>query len=368
MSDVLITGGAGFIGKYLSLCLAAAGHRVTVFDNLNPQVHVDGPGVVDELRRAGVRFIAGDVRDAAALATVLTAPSPEIVIHLAAETGTGQSHDLPVHYCDVNVTGTARLLEAVRSAASSDRRPRRVILAGSRAVYGEGAGSDPEGRLVTAMPRLSSDMARGDFAPRDAKGRAVVPAASAAASTHPAPASIYASTKLMQEHLLTQGLEQTGIACIILRLQNVYGAGQSLGNPYTGVLSIFARRLLDGGELDIYEDGAIIRDFVHVSDVVAAFRRVCEMERIASQTLDIGSGRPVTIAEVASIMADQLSLDRARLRVTGRFRPGDVRHALADISAAKSVLDWSPAIDLRDGVAELLAWARAMGMGRLPSG
>ncbi|MCA3573469.1 MAG: GDP-mannose 4,6-dehydratase, partial [Aestuariivirga sp.] len=179
-------------------------------------------------------------------------------------------------------------------------------------------------------------------------------------------ASIYASTKLMQEHVLTQGLEQTGIACTILRLQNVYGAGQSLGNPYTGILSIFARKLLDGGEIDIYEDGAIVRDFVHVSDVVAAFRRVCDMERIESQTLDIGSGRPVTIAEVATIMAEQLSLDRTRLRITGRFRPGDVRHALADISAAKANLNWAPAVDLRDGVAELLAWARAMGMGRIP--
>jgi dTDP-L-rhamnose 4-epimerase len=357
VTNTLITGGAGFIGKKLALCLAAAGQRVAVLDNLSPQVHTDGGSAVGELRRAGVKFIDGDVRDGDALTRLVTALSPDTVVHLAAETGTGQSHDLPGQYCDVNIMGTARLLEAVRNAGPVVRK---MILAGSRAVYGEGAGRDREGRLVSAVPRLSSDMARGDFAPRDATGSLVVPAASAAAITAPAPASIYASTKLMQEHLLIQGLEQTGIACIILRLQNVYGAGQSLGNPYTGVLSIFARKLLDGGTLDIYEDGEIVRDFVHVSDVVAAFWRVCEMERIGSQTLDIGSGRPATVVEVASMMADQLSIDRSRLRITGRFRPGDVRHALADISAAKTVLNWAPAIDLKVGMAELLAWARAM--------
>ncbi|SEG10043.1 dTDP-L-rhamnose 4-epimerase [Thalassococcus halodurans] len=361
MPNILITGGAGFIGKRLALSLRNAGHSVTVFDNLHPQVHPDPEGAVAELKQAGARFSRGDVLDGGALTKAIIVAEADIVIHLAAETGTGQSYDLPVQYCDVNVTGTARLIEAIRAARTEGIDVSRVILAGSRAVYGEGACRDGKGREVTAVPRLSADLATGDFAPKDAQGRTLEPIASCAATTVPAPASIYASTKLMQEYLLRQGLEQSGIEASILRLQNVYGAGQSLHNPYTGVLSIFAQQLLEGKTLNIYEDGEIVRDFVHVSDVVSAFHRLCELELVPQETADIGSGKGASILEVAQTMIEVLDLVGERLTISGQFRPGDVRHAVADISAAERYLDWKPQVSLSDGIRDLIDWARKTG-------
>jgi len=358
LSKVLITGGAGFIGKRLALSLRNAGHGVAVFDNLHPQVHPDPEGAVAELKQAGARFTQGDVLDGGALTKSIIVAKADIVIHLAAETGTGQSYDLPVHYCDVNVTGTARLIEAIRAARTEGVDVGRVILAGSRAIYGEGAGRDVDGREVTAVPRLSTNLATGDFAPKDAEGRPLEPIASRASTTVPAPASIYASTKLMQEYLLRQGLEQSGVETAILRLQNVYGAGQSLHNPYTGVLSIFAQQLLEGKTLNIYEDGKIVRDFVYVSDVVSAFHRLCELERVPHETVDVGSGKGASILEVARMMINALGLDGERLTISGQFRPGDVRHAVADIALAKHALNWAPNITLNEGITSLVSWAQ----------
>ncbi|MBI1293207.1 NAD-dependent epimerase/dehydratase family protein [bacterium] len=355
---MLITGGAGFIGKRLALSLRSAGHNVTVFDNLHAQVHPDSKKTTSELNVAGVIFIFGDIRDIDAVSEAIVDANSEIIVHLAAETGTGQSYDLPAHYCDVNVTGTARLIEALRAAGREGVEVRRVVLAGSRAVYGEGACRDRDGREVTAVPRLSADLAAGDFAPKDANGRPLDPVPSRASNTAPAPASVYASTKLMQEYLLRQGLEQSGMEIAILRLQNVYGAGQSLHNPYTGVLSIFAQQLLDGKPLNIYEDGEIVRDFVYVSDVVAAFHRLCEIAEVPDETLDIGSGTGVTILEVARTMIAALGLEGGRITITGQFRPGDIRYAVADISAAKTALGWAPQVNLSDGIRALVEWAR----------
>lgn len=285
MVGVVITGGAGFIGKRLALNLLKIGHEVTVFDTLQPQVHSDPDATVSELINAGAIFIHGDVLDPDAISEAVFAVRPQIVIHLASETGTGQSYDLPAHYCDVNVTGTARLVEAVRTARADGIDVRRIILASSRAVYGEGSGLDLEGRCVPFVQRNSTDLARGDFAAKDALGRSFTPAPSSAAATTPFPASIYASTKLMQEYVLCQGFYQSPVDVAILRLQNVYGAGQSINNPYTGVLSIFARQLLDGSTLNIYEDGEIVRDFVHVSDVVTAFSKLCEVVKVPGRFL-----------------------------------------------------------------------------------
>ena len=359
MSRILITGGAGFIGKRLALSLRAVGNEVVVVDNFHPQVHSDPSGTLAELQSAGVQVVEADVRDGATLTETIANSGAETIVHLAAETGTGQSYDLPAHYCDVNVTGTARLLEAMRSANARGVHVRRVLLAGSRAVYGEGACLNDAGTLVTAVPRLAGDLTRHDFMPKDHRGTRVAPVASCAATTVAAPASIYASTKLMQEYVLRQGLEQAGIECVILRLQNVYGAGQALHNPYTGVLSIFVQQLLDGRTLEIYEDGQIVRDFVHVSDVVAAFHRACEMPLPPADTVDVGSGNATTILEVAKNLISILGLDDDRIRISGKFRPGDIRHAVADISAARDALSWGPKVTLDEGLASLVQWARA---------
>jgi dTDP-L-rhamnose 4-epimerase len=361
MAEILITGGAGFIGKHLAVSLREAGHGVSVFDNLLVQVHPDSAKSVKTLEKAGATFILGDVRNGAALQDAIIQSRAEIIVHLAAETGTGQSYDLPVRYNDVNVMGTANLIEALRAARDKGVELRRVILAGSRAVYGEGACLNGEGREITAVPRLAADLSAGDFAPKDAEGYSLTPIASCAKTTVPSPSSIYASTKLMQEYLLRQGLEQSGVAVGILRLQNVYGAGQSLHNPYTGVLSIFVQQLLNGNNLNIYEDGKIVRDFVYISDVVEAFHRLCEVEHVPSEIIDIGSGVPATILYVATEMLSVLELGSSRLRISGDFRPGDIRHAVADISAARRALCWTPQVSLADGIGELIAWARMQG-------
>ena len=349
---IFITGGAGFIGSYLARQLAQSGVDVCVFDNFHPQAHAGNPANVARLEGQGIRIIRGDIRDYQALSTALAAHQPDIVYHLAAETGTGQSFDLPVQYTDVNVAGTARLIEAIRESAP---KVARVILAGSRAIYGEGACVDAEGRLAPAVARLTPDMARGDFDPKDKAGRRLKPVTTNT-DCPPAPTSVYASGKLMQEYLLTQGFWGTRTKVGILRLQNVYGPGQSLNNPYTGVLSIFARQIGDGKALDIYEDGAITRDFILIDDVVSAFIRMGQIEHMPVEILDIGSGQGETILEVARCLLGLLSANPDRLRITGHFRAGDIRHAVADISRATELLDWRPKYSLNTGLARLVAW------------
>ncbi len=352
--SILITGGAGFIGSRLAAELSGEA-RVTVFDNFHLQVHDGNPDGRDLLAAHDVAVVEGDIRDAGAVSAAVAGAAPDIVYHLAAETGTGQSFDLLTRYTDVNVMGTAHLIAAIRAA---ERPVARVILAGSRSVYGEGACIDAEGRPAVAVERTEADLAAGDFAPKDAGGRALTPVPTRAATCPVAPASIYASTKLMQEYLLGQAFWGTGTAVGILRLQNVYGPGQSLNNPYTGVLSIFTRQIAEGKTLAIYEDGEITRDFVLVADVVEAFAamgRAAEMPRVV---LDIGSGEAATIHDVARRLLALMGDDADRTRVTGAFRPGDIRHAVADISEARAHLGWTPRHDLEAGLAQLVDWSR----------
>jgi dTDP-L-rhamnose 4-epimerase len=352
---VLITGGAGFIGSRLAAALSADA-AVTVFDNFNPQVHDGNPENRDRLARYGVAVIEGDIRDGAAVAAAVTKTRPQIIYHLAAETGTGQSFDLVTRYNDVNIMGTAHLIEAIRAHAPDLTR---VILAGSRSVYGEGACVDANGRPTPAVERLDADLARGDFAPRDRHGVPLTPVPTDATCVV-APASIYASTKLMQEYLLAQAFWGTGVAVGILRLQNVYGPGQSLNNPYTGVLSIFTRQIMEGKTLDIFEDGEITRDFVLVDDVVAAFAAMGQVADMPREIIDIGSGEPATILDVATRLLGLLGAPRDRHRITGAYRPGDIRYAVADITGARDMLGWSPDTTLQQGLEALVWWSQDM--------
>ena len=267
LTRVFITGGAGFIGSRLvrALLSSSTDCEVAVFDNLHPQVHGKTP-IAPNFPK-GTKFIFGDVTDENALTSALTEFQPELVFHLAAETGTGQSYDEPARYCNVNVMGTTFLIQAIRKCPSV----RRGRLLPPHAPYVEGAYIDAKGNEFVAPPRLLPALEAGDFdvpVPANAERRAT-PSASHA-KLAPMPASIYASTKLMQEYLLTQAGEHAEWQATILRFQNVYGPGQSLHNPYTGVLSIFANQLLEGKEIAIFEDGKIARDFVFVDDVVAA--------------------------------------------------------------------------------------------------
>lgn len=344
---VFITGGAGFIGRRLAQALADRGAAVTLYDNLLAQVH--GPTPPTDLPG---RLIVGDVRDGAQLADAVRQCEPTVVVHLAAETGTGQSADEPTRYVDVNAGGTARLIEALRGLKTG---PERVVLAGTRAVYGEGAYRDPAGQLVVPPPRLHADLAAGRFDIHDASGARLEPVATPE-TLPPNPGSVYGSTKLMQEYLLKQ--VSASWRPVILRLQNVYGPGQSLRNPYTGVLSIFCQQALAGQRLNIFEDGDIFRDFVFVDDVVRAFVAACHAPAALDRTINIGTGRRISIHAAAAEILRALGRPDDGLAVTGAFRLGDVRHALADTGRARDLLGFTAETSFQTGAARLAQWSR----------
>lgn len=353
---VLVTGGAGFIGSRLIPRLLERGaSRIIVVDDLHPQVHGPDAQVPDVLHDRRVYFRQHSVCDAALMKEAAREADPGLVLHLAAETGTGQSADEIRRYCDVNVSGTATLLESIRGCAGI----RRVVLASSRAVYGEGQWLDENGKAFYPWPRAAADLKSGKFQPRKA-WRWGEESVAAGARTLPHPTSIYGVTKLMQEYLLRVAARTGDWRPVILRFQNVYGEGQSLRNPYTGVLSIFARQILEGKKLSVYEDGQILRDFVHVDDVVAAVVRCCDGDvRFSreSRPIDIGSGRSVSIEEIASRLLRLLGRPATDYWISGEFRAGDIRHARCDSSLARSLLGWSPTVDLERGLRSFSRWA-----------
>lgn len=350
MARILITGGAGFIGSRLANTLKP-NHTVTVFDNFLEQVH--GPNAEPNDFLKGVDVVKGDVRDETALTECVKDVSPDIVYHLASETGTGQSYDEPTRYNDVNVMGTSHLVEAVRKNGPNVGR---IVLAGSRSVYGEGACVNDAGIPTAAMERTSKNLSKGMFSPLCSKGTTLTPVASSA-ETPVAPASVYASTKLFQEYLLKQAFWGTDIDVGILRLQNVYGAGQSLSNPYTGVISIFTNQIQDGKSLNIYEDGEIVRDFVYVDDVVRAFAQMGTIKDVPEDIIDIGSGEETTILGMAKLLLTKLGRSPNDYNITGDFRAGDIRYAVADVSRAKTQLNWEPEITFEQGLDKFLEWA-----------
>jgi len=340
---VLVTGGAGFIGCALSEGLTRAFSRVVALDNLHPQIHATRtrPAAL----ASGVELVVGDVTDAAAWDSVLASARPDVVIHLAAETGTGQSLAESTRHASVNVVGTTQLMDALNRHGL----PRRIVLSSSRAVYGEGAWRRPDGSLFYPPQRTSAMVSDGswDFAGGE-------PVAMDARVVQPAPVSVYAATKLAQEHLLRVWGNALGVEVGVVRLQNVYGPGQSLSNPYTGILSLFARMARGGKSIPLYEDGAVRRDFVLIDDVASAILAAATSDVVSPVALDIGSGEFQTIGTAASAIAAYYGAPEPH--VTGQFREGDVRHAWADVTAAREVLGWTPRYNLADGVRRLCDW------------
>lgn len=346
-TSVLITGGAGFIGSALARRLVGAGYDVAVMDVLHPQVHAEGA----ELNLpASARLFTGDVTHAADCDAVLRLCRPSQVVHLAAETGTAQSLSEATRHGSVNVVGTTQLLDALGRSAHV---PEQLVLASSRAVYGEGAWQCGS-QIFYPQPRSHAQLLAGMWDPQGPTDNPVVPLASCAGRTEPRPTNIYAATKLAQEHILAAWTAAHDTNLSMLRLQNVYGPGQSLTNSYTGIVALFARLARERQALEVYEDGRILRDFVYIDDIVDALFAAIEKPANGSRCLDIGSGIPTTIHQLADRIAAICGAPQPK--VVGKFRDGDVRAARCDIDPAKGELDWRPKWTLEDGLPALLDW------------
>jgi dTDP-L-rhamnose 4-epimerase len=353
MTNVLITGGAGFIGSNLArMFQERGGYSVTVLDNLSPQIHGEKASFNPALEVI-TRCIRGDVTQMEDCLAALE--GQEVVIHLAAETGTGQSMYEIRRYCSANVMGTATLLEACKSMKGSIRK---IILASSRAVYGEGKHLCRECGPVYPGPRDESKMCRGDFGVYCPRCLRATLAAPTDEKTPAMPLSVYGASKLMQEHLLRLYAASYGNPCVSLRFQNVYGPGQSLRNPYTGILSIFSTRIMNGNPVEIYEDGKESRDFVHVTDAAAAILLALERETGLYDCFNIGTGSATSVDEVVTLLCEAFGTQESRIR-EGKFRVGDIRHNMADIHHAKELLGFQPQRNFREGAREFASWVMA---------
>jgi dTDP-L-rhamnose 4-epimerase len=347
LQTVLITGGAGFIGSHLCDELLAAGYQVRVLDCLSSQVHGEDAGRPEYL--AGeVELILGDVRQPDNVARALD--GVDAVIHFAAAVGVGQSMYDVAHYTSVNNLGTAVLLEGL-----ADRPVKRLLVASSMSIYGEGAYVDAAGRPVVGVTRTREQLQRGRWEPFGPDGEPLRPVPTP--EEKPAEASsVYALGKWDQERLCLILGEAYGIPTTALRFFNVYGPRQALSNPYTGVLAIFASRLLGGKRPLVFEDGEQTRDFVNVHDVARACRLALESDVAAGETFNVGSGRAVTIREVAEEIAAVTGRTDLAPEITGRYRVGDIRHCFADISRARRILGYEPQVSFREGLEELAEW------------
>lgn len=351
MSSVLITGGAGFIGQCLAKKLLREGREVRILDNFSQQVHSSyslSPDLVGK-----VELVMADVRDRDALRRALG--GVDAVVHLAAETGTGQSMYEIERYFSVNVQGTATLLDLLQNESCGDT-VRTLVLASSRAIYGEGAYHCASHGLVYPDQRRREAMANGLFEP-------TCPQCSAQVSLSPTPEfapfkpmSFYGLTKQIQEQAVLLFARTRGIKAFGLRYQNVYGPGQSLRNPYTGILAVFSNLARQNQPIEIYEDGKESRDFVYIDDVVEATARCVNYSGNFIGALNVGSGQAISVMTVAEEIKRYFSSDSS-VRVTGAFRMGDIRHNIADVSLIREVLGFVPETSFRHGLANFLSWA-----------
>jgi dTDP-L-rhamnose 4-epimerase len=343
---ILITGGAGFIGSHLADELLSAGYRVRALDSLESQVHEDRgrPAYLDP----EVELIVGDVRDRDSVDRALA--GVDAVFHLAAKVGVGQSMYEIGGYTSTNVGGTATLLEALVT-----RPVERLVVASSMSIYGEGLYATPDGSLVQHAERHLDDLASGRWEPTDAGGTALEPLPTPE-SKAPSLKSVYALTKFDQERLCLMIGEAYRIPTVAMRFFNVFGPRQALGNPYTGVLAIFASRLLNRRPPIVYEDGHQRRDFVSVYDVARALRLALEQPAAAGHSFNVGSGESASVREIAAQMSAVLDAYDIEPEITGTCRVGDIRHCFADISLARAVLGYRPQITLEAGLMELAGW------------
>lgn len=353
MKNVLVTGGAGFIGSNVALKLLSKGYNVTVLDNLSKQIHGENPDMTSPLYlsiKDKVKFIRGSVTSRQDWLTALD--GQDAVIHLAAETGTGQSMYEIDKYIDTNVRGTALLLDIL---TNTKHQVKRVLVAESRAIYGEGKYHCATCGDVYPDERLEENMIRGDFECKCPKcgGELKLVATTEDSAIHPS--SVYGIAKQVQGQLVHLVCPTIGVESVSFRYQNVYGPGQSLSNPYTGILSIFSTRIKNGNGINIFEDGKETRDFVYIDDVVDATILGLEVDEANGHVFNVGTGVATDVLTVAKTLCEKYGV-QVPITVSGNFRLGDIRHNFADITLARNILGFSPKWTFSDGIAQFCKW------------
>ena len=354
MKKVLITGGAGFIGSNVALKLIAKGIDVTVLDNLSPQIHGDNPEVTSPLYQSikgKVRFVKGTVTSRDDWRKVLD--GVDAVLHLAAETGTGQSMYEIEKYVNVNIGGTAILLDILTNEKTDVKR---VVVAESRAIYGEGRyWSDELNAFVYPDERPEETMSKGDF---EVKYPGCLEPLKLVGTTEDSkihPGSVYGITKQVQGQLVHMVCQSIGIESVSFRYQNVYGPGQSLSNPYTGILSIFSTRIKNGNGINIFEDGKETRDFVYIDDIADATILGLTVPGVSGNAFNIGTGVATDVLNVANTLKKYYGID-VPITVSGNYRLGDIRHNFADITKARKLLGFEPRWSFDKGIEQFCRW------------
>ena len=352
IKNVLITGGAGFIGSNLALKLIEKGYQVTVLDNLSPQIHGDNPTETSPLYlsiKDKVKFIHGTVTSKSDWEEALK--DQDAIVHYAAETGTGQSMYEVEKYVDVNINGTALMLNLL---VNGSYNVKKVVVASSRSIYGEGKYISKELGAVYPTQRESIHMDQGDFEVKYPNSSALTLVGTDEESKiHPS--SVYGITKQNQEQMVLTVCPTVGIAGVAFRYQNVYGPGQSLKNPYTGILSIFSTQIKNGNNINIFEDGLESRDFVYIDDVVDATILGLEKEEANNQVFNVGTGVAKNVLTVANELVKNYGID-VSINVSGNYRLGDIRHNYADLTKINRLLGFSPKVSFEAGLKSFAEW------------
>ena len=352
IKNVLITGGAGFIGSNLALKLIEKGYKVTVLDNLSPQIHGDNPTETSPLYlsiKDKVRFIQGTVTSKEDWEKALE--GQDAIVHYAAETGTGQSMYEVEKYVDVNINGTALMLNLL---VNGSYNVKKVVVASSRSIYGEGKYISKELGAVYPTQRESIHMDQGDFEVKYPNSSALTLVGTDEESKiHPS--SVYGITKQNQEQMVLTVCPTVGIAGVAFRYQNVYGPGQSLKNPYTGILSIFSTQIKNGNNINIFEDGLESRDFVYIDDVVDATILGLEKEEANNQVFNVGTGVATNVLTVANELVKNFGVD-IPIKISGNYRLGDIRHNYADLTKINRLLGFNPKVSFEAGLKKFAEW------------
>jgi len=349
---VLISGGAGFIGSNLALKLMDRGYEVVLLDNLSQQIHGENPeeSYTYNLVRDKCELIVGDVTKFEDWRRALK--SVDIVVHLAAETGTGQSMYEINKYVDVNIGGTAKLMEVITNEIN---QVKKVVVAASRAVYGEGKFQCEEHGIVYPESREDQDMSRGDFEVKCPICNQNVEMLPTDEESKLHPTSVYGHTKQSQEELCMIVGKSINLPVVAFRFQNVYGPGQSLKNPYTGILSIFSTRIKNGNDLNIFEDGLETRDFVYIEDITDSIILGIENDNANFQSFNVGSGEKIDVLTVANTLKEKYG-SNVNINVSGNYRLGDIRHNLGDLTKIRTLLGYEPKVKFTEGISNFVDW------------